>query len=65
MKDAYENAKNAARLQMMREADAGKAALIREIKQGLGEQVVEKLEKAKPPSRRKIWWNKIKKVLGL
>jgi len=64
MNDQYENAKSAARLQMMRESDDNKRALIREIKQGLGEKMVEELEKEVTPPKISLW-NKIKKVLAL
>lgn len=65
MKDVYEDAKKAARDRMMREATLQKQAFIRELKQGLGEQLVQELEAVKPPTKRQTWWNKIKKVLGL
>lgn len=65
MKDKYEDAKNASHKRMMMEVTADKAALIREIKQGLGSQLVEELENVKPLSPRRMFWNKIKKVLGL
>ena len=54
MKDAYEDAKKAARDRMMREATLQKQAFIRELKQGLGEQLVQELETAKPPTKRKV-----------
>jgi hypothetical protein len=64
MNDQYENAKSAARLQMMRESDDNKRALIREIKEGLGKQIVEELEKEVTKPKISLL-NKIKKVLGL
>jgi hypothetical protein len=65
MKDKFEEAKEAARKRMIVEADQNKRLLIREIKQGLGKQMVTELEKIKPPTKRKKLWNKIKRVLGL
>ena len=65
MKDKFDEAKEAARKRMITEADQNKRSLIREIKQGLGKQMVGELEKLKPPAKRKKLWNKIKKVLGL
>lgn len=64
MNDQYENAKSAARAQMMREADESKRALIREIKEGLGKQITEELEKEVVKPKTSIF-NKIIKVLGL
>jgi hypothetical protein len=65
MKDKFDNLKEAARKRMAAEADQNKRSFIRELKQGLGQQMVGELEKLKPPTRRKKLWNKIKKVLGL
>jgi hypothetical protein len=64
MNDQYENAKTAARLQMMRESDDNKRSLIREIKDGLGKQIVEELQNEVTKPKDSLW-NKIKKVLAL
>lgn len=64
MKDQYENAKSAARQQMMRESDDNKRMLIREIKDGLGKQIVEELQNEVTKPKDSLW-NKIKKVLAL
>lgn len=68
MKDVYEDAKNAAKRRMEREADQTKASFIREVKHGLGEQMKKELtvqSEAKPPSRWKRFLNKLKKVFDL
>lgn len=65
MNDKYEEARNAAREQMMREANADKQKLVREIKQGFGEQMIEELKTIKPPSKWKIFWGRFNKVLGV
>lgn len=65
MKDRYTDAKNASRAQMMREAEANKMAIIRSVKQGFGEKMVEELTKTNAPSKWKLFWNKVTKVLGL
>ena len=65
MKDWYEERKKAAREQEMRDAENSKMALIMEIKSGLGEKMVEELEKIKAPTKRKLIWCNFKKILGL
>lgn len=65
MSDKISQSKDAARKMMLAQTEQDKQAFIRQIKRGLGEQMVEELEKLKPPSRRQRFWNKLKLVFGL
>jgi hypothetical protein len=65
MNDAYDNAKKAARERMMREAALQKQSFIRELKEGLGDHMVQELETVTAPPKKVSWWNKFMKVLGL
>lgn len=65
MKDSFDEAKKAARKQMELEAELAKQNFIREIKKGLGEQLVAEFKSVKPSSKRKLLWNKILKILGV
>jgi hypothetical protein len=65
MSDRTEETKEAARKRMLMEAEQSKKAFVREVKRGLGEQMVDELKKLKPPSKWKLFMNKVKKVLGI
>jgi hypothetical protein len=65
MKDAFDEAKKRSRAQLMMEAESAKKAFAREIKSGLGKQIVEELEQLKPPTKWQIFCKKLKKALGL
>ena len=65
MKDAFEDVKKAAREQAMREANLSKNAFIREIKGGLGKQMVQELEKIKPPTKWQLFVRRLNKILGI
>lgn len=65
MSDWYEEQKKAARAQEMRDAENSKKALIKEIKNGLGEQLAEELAQIKPLTKQKLFWYRFKKILGI
>ena len=65
MKDRYEEMKENTRNQIHRELDSEKRAFIKDVKSGFGNIMKEELVNIKPPSKLKLLYRRIMKVIGL
>lgn len=63
--DRFDKIKAAEQKKIMAQLADEKKQFIRQIKNGLGEQMINEITMYKKPSRMRVFWNKIQRVLGL